>query len=184
MTRGSTHPDDGRTCPVRGCTAARASSRPTDSRSNPFPESIRTSPGDHETLTMDLNGSLALQEPDGIHPVLLGRNAQTQVDVVGHRMTFQQFNVPLTARLSKHHPIPLGGASSQTTTNRPPSPVIMALSTSVTSQVSKVSPGSSTVQDSHCEETTTPPQPNHFGVSYPPKQRRRFASLSPDPAGA
>ncbi len=51
---------------------------------------------------MDPNGTLTLQEPDRVGHAVLGRYAQAQVDVVRHRLPFQQFDSALTAQLPKN----------------------------------------------------------------------------------
>src|SRR5262249_49335675 len=52
-----------------------------------------------EQLPVDPNRTLALQETDRKGHAVLGRDAQAQVDVVGHRMPFQQTDPPLTTKL-------------------------------------------------------------------------------------
>src|ERR1700722_9423773 len=51
---------------------------------------------------MNPNGTLALQEPDRMSHAVLGRDAQAQMDVVGHRMPFQQFDSSLSAQVPKN----------------------------------------------------------------------------------
>src|SRR5262249_48205424 len=60
---------------------------------------------------MDPNGTLALQEPDRVRHAVLGRDAQAQVNVVGHRMPFQQLDPALTAQFPKDWPDPVSKPS-------------------------------------------------------------------------
>ncbi len=57
-----------------------------------------------QQLPMNTDGALALQEADRVRHAVLGRDAQAQVDVVGHRMPLHQLDPSLTAQLSQDHP--------------------------------------------------------------------------------
>src|SRR5512133_3246834 len=57
-----------------------------------------------QQLPMDTDGALALQEADRVRHAVLGRDAQAQVDVVGHRMPLYQLDPSLTAQLPQDHP--------------------------------------------------------------------------------
>jgi hypothetical protein len=50
---------------------------------------------------MDPNGTLAFQESDCMSHAVLGRDAQAQVDMVRHRMPFQQLDSSLSAQIPK-----------------------------------------------------------------------------------
>src|SRR5271170_7172738 len=50
---------------------------------------------------MDANSTLPFQEPDCVRHAVLGRNAQAQVDMVGHRMTFHQLDSTLTTQFAQ-----------------------------------------------------------------------------------
>ena len=50
---------------------------------------------------MDANRTLPLQKPDRVRHAVLGRNAQAQVDMIGHRMTFHQLDSTLTTQLAQ-----------------------------------------------------------------------------------
>src|SRR3954453_23552738 len=52
---------------------------------------------------MDPHGALSLQEADRMRHAILGRDAQAQVDVVGHRMPLHQLDPSLTAQLPQDH---------------------------------------------------------------------------------
>src|SRR5512135_3110744 len=56
-----------------------------------------------EQLPVDPHDTLALQEADRMGHAGLGRDAQAQVDVVGHRMPFHQVDPSLTAQLPQDH---------------------------------------------------------------------------------
>jgi len=48
-------------------------------------------------LPMDSNSTLPLQKPDCVRHAVLRRNAQAQVDMIGHRVTFHQLDPSLIA---------------------------------------------------------------------------------------
>src|SRR5512133_2366558 len=56
-----------------------------------------------EHLPVGPHGTLALQEADRMGHAVLGRDAQAQVDVVGHRMPLHQLDPSLTAQLPQDH---------------------------------------------------------------------------------
>src|SRR3954463_15454710 len=56
-----------------------------------------------EQLPVDPNRALALQKPDRMGHAVLGRDAQAQVDMVGHRVPFHQLDTSLTAQLPQDH---------------------------------------------------------------------------------
>ena len=53
---------------------------------------------------MDANSTLPFQEPDCVRHAVCGRNAQAQVDMIGHRMTFHQLDSTLTTQLAQDRP--------------------------------------------------------------------------------
>src|SRR5512135_2076374 len=63
------------------------------------PEVQARHPALMKQLPMDPNGALTLQESHRVSHAGLGRDAQAQVDVVGHRMPFHQFDASLSAQL-------------------------------------------------------------------------------------
>lgn len=50
-------------------------------------------------ITMNPNRTLALQESDRVGHAVLGRDAQTHVDVICHQMPFRQFHTHLPTEL-------------------------------------------------------------------------------------
>jgi hypothetical protein len=55
-----------------------------------------------QQLAMDFDGTFAFQKSDRVGDTVLGRNAQTQMNVIRHGMTFEQFYSPLLAQLPKY----------------------------------------------------------------------------------
>ena len=51
---------------------------------------------------MDLDGTLPFQESNRVRDTVLGRNAQTEMNVVRHGMTIEQFHALLLAQLPKY----------------------------------------------------------------------------------
>src|SRR5262249_2217832 len=55
-----------------------------------------------EQLPMDSHGILALEEPpDGVSGAVLGRDAQAQAHMIGHRKALQQFDAALPTQLPR-----------------------------------------------------------------------------------
>jgi hypothetical protein len=55
---------------------------------------------------MDSNRTLPVQEPNRVRHAVLGRKAQEQVRMVGHRVTFHQPDPSLTTQLAQNRAAP------------------------------------------------------------------------------
>ena len=105
VTRSPTHLGDSPVPPVRGYTAAPVS-HPAQrcSRSSPMPRNSNRSSDAHAATPDGSARALPFQEAEDKRHAVLRWNAQTHVNVVGHRMPFQHLNATLTTQLPQDGP--------------------------------------------------------------------------------